>query len=94
MGCAQLVGRFDHYCDWVRNSIGARNHTYYLGLICAQSANLAVAAWLSLLRLHRGATAGGLWVVLLLFVLCATGLLADIQVRTKDLAGPLLSRTT
>ena len=22
----EVVGRFDHYCDWVHNAIGAKNH--------------------------------------------------------------------
>ena len=26
----EVVGRFDHYCDWVHNAIGAGNHRAYL----------------------------------------------------------------
>lgn len=33
----EIVGRFDHYCDWLHNAIGARNHGYYLLLMVFQT---------------------------------------------------------
>ena len=33
----EVVARFDHYCDWVHNAIGARNHVRYLVLMLAQT---------------------------------------------------------
>ena len=37
-----LVGRFDHYCSWLGNAIGARNHLWFLVLVLLQALHLVL----------------------------------------------------
>jgi hypothetical protein len=58
----EVVGRFDHYCDWLHNAIGARNHLHFLALMAAQTVALWLGAALAVLRmvqLRDGGAGGG-----------------------------------
>ena len=97
LGCGGGGGR-------VQNSIGYGNHGYYLALLCGQSANLLLAALLALRRLQQGplllasgGEAGGggpPLAVLLLFVFCVVGLVADVQVLAQQVRQVSANLTT
>uniref|UniRef100_A0A7S2DAC2 Palmitoyltransferase n=1 Tax=Haptolina brevifila TaxID=156173 RepID=A0A7S2DAC2_9EUKA len=43
--CRVLVPRYDHYCSWIDEPVGAVNHRAYLGFITAMLATGAVGSW-------------------------------------------------
>ena len=43
--CGTHVPRYDHYCSWVDEPIGAANHRAYLGFVACMLLTCAIGAW-------------------------------------------------
>ena len=76
------VGRFDHYCAWINNAVGQRNHVAFLALLVMQWVDLAIGV--VLLGTHfRRAPADAATICVLAF--CVLALVADSQLLRRQL---------
>ena len=63
--CSQVtnrcVRRFDHYCPWMGNTIGKRNHRDFVVFLCLETIAMAVAFGVALQRLRQGGPTPPQW---------------------------------
>lgn len=55
----RLVARFDHYCPWVYNDVGVRNHKLFVAFIYAMAAGIVLYTKLALAYFDKMAEVGG-----------------------------------
>ena len=49
----KCVARFDHYCPWMGNTIGKRNHRDFVVFLCLETFAMAVAFIVAIVRLNE-----------------------------------------
>jgi len=51
--CNRCVARFDHYCPWVGNTIGKRNHPHFVTFLLLETAAMIVAQGVAIARVSN-----------------------------------------
>ncbi|CAN3371747.1 hypothetical protein DIURU_002961 [Diutina rugosa] len=49
----RLIARYDHYCPWVYNEVGVRNHKLFLGFVYALNLAILLFSYLTLAYFNR-----------------------------------------
>jgi len=87
--CSQVtnrcVRRFDHYCPWMGNTIGKRNHRDFVVFLCLETIAMAVAFGVALQRLRQGGPTPPQWTYtgLVAFIGEFTSICVSSYVRTS-----------
>ena len=80
----RCVRRFDHYCPWMGNTIGKRNHRNFVVFLCLETVAMAAAFIVALQRLRQGGPTPSQWTYtgMVAFIVCDVAVLFPVLMLT------------